>query len=96
MAVAAVRTALEVGHWPSYGNPDPKDVVHRLGSWVAWLDLLGLIAPGGMARVGRHINLKCPPRIRLGIAICVTFVIGFTGIALHLSDPGDIGTWWMD
>jgi hypothetical protein len=90
-----LRAAAHAGHWPFYGNPDPKDLafpVHLHGSLLMFV--CALAAPFGIALLlmgRRWLNLH---GARLPIII---FLVTFLAMILFLRTVGaPLGEWWLD
>jgi hypothetical protein len=74
---SAVHTSFIVGHWPSYGNPDPHHLpTYRLASFAALFGLVGVLLCPVMlaAALGARVKLRKSP-LRLGPA-CAFYCTG--------------------
>jgi hypothetical protein len=98
LLIYAGATALSVGHWPSYGNPDPKQAgaiaVLRDPGWV--LLFLALASPLLMGlRFIAAVMLRQPiaPLMRPLLVLVAGWLIG---VALFVFDLFGLANWWMD
>ena len=91
-----VEARLHLGHWPSYGQPDPK----QLGWWIqhsilqlgfVGFPVVALIA-AGLAVVGRVRSREFP-----FVAILATVVVASAAlVAFAQTDPGGFVDWFWD
>lgn len=90
VALLASVARLLLGHWPSYGHPDPKDVfgpIPILGLIVLTpLPLIDVFGAGLHARGTR----RCDWRILLTVCSFAVFVLWF------VFDPWGLGDWMAD
>lgn len=98
LLIYAGATALSVGHWPSYGNPDPKQAgaiaVLRDPGWV--LLFLALASPLLMGlRFIAAVMLRQPiaPLMRPLLVLVAGWLIG---VAMFAFDLFGLANWWMD
>lgn len=92
----AARVRQLLGRWPSYGQPDPKDLPARLvedhfepaafALAVLILVVLGAALLRGESRPGRRVTFA------LGLASAATML----GLGLLYLDPGGLVEWWAD
>jgi hypothetical protein len=98
LAIYVAAIVAQAGHWPSYGEPDPKQAgwitVLREPGWL--LLLLALFSPVLLAlRAGAGALLREPMRAYLRPAILLT--LGWLAlIALFRLDLLGLANWWMD
>ena len=94
----ALEASVYLGHWPSYENPDPKQL-GGLMQWqypalafglvsVPWASVMSIV----LAIVGRIESRDFPIWTAIVTAI-VSFAL-FVGFGVY--DPGGLGTWFMD
>jgi hypothetical protein len=92
----ATRARVYLGHWPSYNNPDPKNlgwfIQHaalQLGFTLFPLPLLGAVF---LSIAGRAKTPDFPLKCVLGTAIvCSALLIAYCRI-----DPGGFVEWFWD
>ena len=97
VAIYAARVRLVVGHWPTYGDPDPKDVALPGEPWSGVLDLSGALPLAALAYLAaRYVNRRVDARKRRRFAILISTCVGLVGIALLWTDPGGLLNWFAD
>jgi hypothetical protein len=91
-----IEVRLHLGHWPSYANPDPK----QLGWWfqhsVLQLGFVGFpvaaLLATGLAVVGRLRSREFP----LWTVIATVVVASAALVAFARIDPGGFVDWFWD
>ena len=94
LGVFAAR--LHLGHWPSYNNPDPKQIASGLPHLVIQLCLMlvpvSVFSAIALALVGRSRSKQFPFwTILMATAVSVALLIAYGRI-----DPGGFVNWFMD
>ncbi len=91
------RAWMELGYWPTYGNPDPKNLgwpFHHL------LVLLGILAiyPALLWSSGFSLLLLYRRSYRSGAVILATTVLIFIGLHILARIPAvdEFFAWYMD
>jgi hypothetical protein len=98
LAMHALAAAWAMGRWPSYGDPDPKDLPFLdygrffIPAVAAPLLLLGPTSIG----LARYVNQRVGVRKRRGVSVAIALGLGLFGITLLLADPAGIITWVVD
>ncbi len=89
----AIRVAFAVGHWPSYGNPDPKSVGMDFHYEVVYNAMgVAIILPPVLGLLG-CLFLVANRRVFPAVA-CL--LLGFAGLAFLILDPNDLFNWLAD
>jgi hypothetical protein len=91
-----LRAALAVGEWPTYGNPDPKDLALPLHhTFTIIVFLASFVVPFGIALV---FALRRPLDLHGARLPVIIFLVTFLGMVLFLRTPlgSALGMWWMD
>ena len=92
----AVKAAVHCGHWPSYGNPDPKQLPWEIQlatlrlEWICapWFTLIAI----GAAIQGRLFSRQFP----LWPAVLVTVLTGVVFVVYCRLDPVGMVAWLWD
>jgi hypothetical protein len=91
-------TAISFGHWPSYGNPDPKQAgaisILRDPGWVLLILALGSPMLMGFRFLSALLlGQKLAPLMRPLIVLVVGWLLS---VALFAFDLFGLANWWMD
>lgn len=85
-----------LGRWPTYNQPDPKD----LPSWLVRdhdEPMATTAAAALLVLLGATLLYKAPqPGLRVAIAVALATVGVLFGLGLMYFDPGGIFEWWAD
>jgi hypothetical protein len=94
---SAARAAVYLGHWPSYGNPDPKDLPEHFSppeilELIVPALILCLLTTAVAAFIARYVS----PSLRLLIAWSIAVSCWLLSFALIFADPLGVVEWMMD
>ncbi len=95
-ALFTAAVTLATGHFPSYGNPDPKSVsdLNLLYMLTVELLLLAVVSP---VLVGVHVAWRALERHPVEPQRLIAFGTGVTlSAAVLLGDAFGLGTWLFD
>lgn len=93
-----LRARVELGRWPSFSNPDPKELgfdVHH-STWHLALPLELAAAPVLLAVVLATWSRRPNRRREMLAAIAVYFALLLSSMVLFWADPGGFSEWMMD
>ena len=91
-----IDVRLHLGQWPSYGQPDPKDLDWRVRHSLLWWGFDGFpvvaLVSAGLAALGRVRSREFPflTIIAVNVAACAAL------IAAAWIDPGGFFDWFAD
>jgi hypothetical protein len=93
----AARAAIYLGHWPTYGHPDPKDLPEhfRPPEFLKWLIPLGSI-PLVVGLIVLVVKQLVPLRWRLAISLWILVGLWAWSIVLLFLDPAGVLEWLVD
>ena len=96
--VHAFRASRHVGHWPKYGNPDPKDLPGTLNGSPAALEYLlpWLAYALALGALGWMLGRAKTTRIRLVLSSTLIPILWAAWILLLQADPLGIMEWIFD
>ena len=96
--IFALRVTRFVGHWPSYGYPDPKDVPAHFHPQTELLESLG---PAAAYVAVTFLLVKIAMRFktwsrRMDFASLATCTLWVLQVVYLLLDPAGLINWWVD
>ncbi|MFP5247632.1 MAG: hypothetical protein ACLGH0_13150 [Thermoanaerobaculia bacterium] len=95
MGLHAIRAWRFLGHWPSYGRPDPKDLPPFLLD--ARIETAAGYAVAVIAAVATtYATRRWRWQRRLLVAIAGVFALWLATFALWYADPGGVVEWYAD
>ena len=96
MWLFAVFTSLLFGAWPTYGNPDPQDVVYGVPDALVMLLHYGLVPAFSTSVVlGPHLTWRCKDSKPFLWLLFSLFLIGLLQFQ-WTSDPLGLTEWFID
>jgi hypothetical protein len=90
------QACASVGHWPSYNNPDPKQIGWMVERDVLALGFMGVPVTASLAVVCAVIGRLCSPRYPFWTVAITAILLFFAFIAYVRADPGGFYDWFWD
>jgi hypothetical protein len=96
-ALFVVRAYASLGHWPSYGRPDPKDLGFVVHHAIVWLSLLPA-AYSAIVFLPASIALRRTLWIRQGFRSAALIYVAGTLLTWIVwgTDLGGLSEWFAD
>ncbi len=92
----AMRVTAGLGHWPAYGQPDPKALPLALQPGTADLVAQLLYWLTAAAAANTLLRSVSTPVNRVIVAAGVSLLLGGAGLLLVWADPGGVADWAFD
>jgi hypothetical protein len=94
----ALRAALFLGHWPSYNNPDPKDLPDEFHPQTEFLmSVIPIVVSVGVTCLFATVMARlAPPSRRVVDAVFTAIFFGFLSYMVLGADPFGFLNWLLD
>lgn len=94
----ALRAALFLGHWPSYNNPDPKNLPDEFHPQTEFLmSVIPIVVSVGVTCLFATLMARLAPRSRRIVnSVFAGILFGFLSYMMIGADPFGVLNWLMD